>query len=162
MLLQLLLLGSHGETESVMTFRLLLPLSFQNCCSRTWVMLWEWPECANPAKDAIPAQAVQLTHTASLISQLWGVGCQQLPHRPSWRSQEMKPKKFFCETNIFMLLSYFLIWECSKTFKYIKSWGFFSLLAQYYLPGFSVGKKRKYSAALPSIKMRTRSYKLCH
>lgn len=57
-------------------------------------MAWVCKSCQN----AIPAQAVQLAHTEILIFEPGGVGSQELPHRPSLRSQEMKPK-IFCESN---------------------------------------------------------------
>lgn len=67
-------------------------------------MAWVCQCCQN----AIPAQAVQLTHSEILISELGGVGSQELPHRPSLRNQQMKQKNF-CESNIFMFLIYFCI-----------------------------------------------------
>lgn len=85
-------------------------------------MAWVCKSC----HCAIPAQAVQLTHTEIWISGLWDVGSQELTHRPSLRSQEMKPKDF-CE--IFMFLTYFCIWEWSKALKYLKyRVGFFFIL----------------------------------
>lgn len=153
MLLQLLLLGNALETESVKSFRLFLPLSLQNCCSRPGVMLWEWPGCANAAKmQFLPRLCSCHTLEISFL-RCWQPGA---PTQTFLRNQQMKQKKatYLCFSVIFANGNEVKLSNILNIFYYFA-------LQQHNIvcQAFQWEKKRNYSAVLPSIKMRTHSYK---